>query len=296
MPDPFVSIIVPTYCRPVPLTACLRSLASLDYPRERYEILVVDDGSGDPPYGALAAVGGEIEVTLLAEEHRGPAAARNAGLAHARGELLAFLDDDCTATPGWLRAFADSFCAVPDRLLGGRTINALPGNLYSSASQLLIDYLYVHHNADPFDARFFASNNLAAPAELLRRSGAFDATFPLSAAEDRELCIRWRRLGHRLTFLPDAEVHHHHDLTFRRFWRQHFTYGRGARRLRALLARQGSDPIPLEPLVFYLRLLRQAHTLRAGASRRLALTGLLALSQLANAVGFAAERSRGEAA
>ena len=107
---------------------------------------------------------------------------------------------------------------------GGQSFNALPTNPYSTASQLLISYLYSYYNGRSSQARFFASNNLAFPADGLRAIGGFDATYTRTAGEDRELCDRWLTDGRRKLYAPDAVVYHAHALTFRTFWRQHFNY------------------------------------------------------------------------
>src|SRR5262249_30529626 len=155
------SIVIPTYRRPDRLAACLAALTRLEYPRERFETVVVDDGSGAAPDEVVDAARGSLDVTLVHAEHGGPAAARNAGAARAKGELLCFTDDDCAPAPGWLTAFAARFRASPDAMLGGHTVNALADNVYSETSQLLVDYLYEYYNADPANARFFTSNNMA---------------------------------------------------------------------------------------------------------------------------------------
>lgn len=291
MADPFISVIVPTYRRPARLAACLEGFTGLDYPVDRFEVVVVDDGSGEPPEEVVAAVRSHIKVSLVTIDHGGPAIARNAGAARAKGELLAFTDDDCMVTPGWLRAFAAPFATGDDAMLGGRTVNALPANRYAAASQLLIDHLYRHYNGAPHDARFFASNNIAASAEAFGALGGFDRSFPLPAAEDRDLCLRWRRSGRRLVYVPEAVVFHAHSLTLRRFWRQHFTYGRGAFHLHARLASRREPPIAPESPAFYLRLLGLA--LRTvPSSSRASIAALLVLSQVANTVGFFWERWR----
>jgi GT2 family glycosyltransferase len=280
---PFFSVIVPTYRRPERLAACLRALAGLDYPHERFEVIVVDDDGGASLEGAPTT----IDVTLLAQVHAGPAAARNTGAARARGEYLAFTDDDCAPEAGWLRGLAAHAVPGSDRLIGGRTVNALPDNPYSSATQLLLDYLYEwggRHAADGF----FASNNVAAPAALFRARGGFDTGFPLAAGEDRELCHRWLREGGRLVYAPDAVVRHGHHLTLRSFWRQHVNYGRGACRFHRLRAGGGTTG---KPASFYTRLVAFPLT-RAGADRRLTLAALLALTQVATVAGYWRERLR----
>ena len=290
--EPTFSVVVPTYARPGPLRGCLEALARLDYPRERFEVLVIDDGGPAGLEAVVAPLRGRLNVTLLRlPANAGPAAARNAGAARATGRFLAFTDDDCTPRPGWLRAFAARFAAAPDHLLGGRTVNVLVDNVFAAASQDLIDYLYAYYNRVPSEARFFASNNLAMPAEAYRAIGGFDASFP-PAGEDRELCHRWRDSGRAMTYVADAVVGHAHALSLHRFWCQHFTYGRGAFHLDRALRRSGRRSLGVEPLAFYLNLV--GHPLRDRTRHgRVAGMALMVVSQIANAAGFFAERARG---
>ena len=286
---PFFSIIVPTYRRPAQLAACLEAMTHLDYPANRFEVIVVDDGSDAPPEATMTTVRDRLDATLLIAPHRGPAAARNAGAARAKGDVLAFTDDDCAPTTIWLQAFADRLGPSRDCAVGGRTVNALSENLYSTASQLLIDYLYAYYNAETAQARFFTSNNLAVPADGFREVGGFDVTFPLPAAEDREFCDRWVNRGHRLVYAPDAVIRHAHSLTMRRFWRQHFDYGRGAFHFHQIRTVRSHHRMRVEPAAFYTGLLRHPLS-RAPRRHALALLALTVLSQIANATGFLAEK------
>src|SRR5205085_898532 len=121
---PRFSVVVPTYERHAQLAACIGALARLDYPRERFEVLIVDDGSARRPREVVEPFRDALDVKLLAQENKGPAAARNLGARHARGEFLAFTDDDCEPEREWLRAFALRFAQEPERVVGGRTVNA----------------------------------------------------------------------------------------------------------------------------------------------------------------------------
>jgi glycosyltransferase involved in cell wall biosynthesis len=287
---PTFSIVIPTYKRPDPLGACLEALAALDYPPDRFEVIVVDDGSRTPAVGPSQGVLYPIDVRLLTQPHAGPATARNTGAAQARGDYLAFTDDDCIPNADWLRALAARVVSTRDHAIGGRTINALPANPYSSATQLLIDYLYEWHAAHR-GAAFFASNNLAVPAELFRARGGFHSRFSLAAAEDREFCWRWARSGGQMTYAPEAVVRHAHPLTLASYWRQHFTYGRGAlhfHRLHAGFSDGREDPTPLS---FSLGLVAFPIS-RTGVRRRLLQTLLMSLAQAATAAGYWRERLR----
>jgi glycosyltransferase involved in cell wall biosynthesis len=291
---PSFSIVVPTYDRPRELARCLASLVRLDYPRDRFEVIVVDDGNPTPPGAAVDPFRADLDVTVLGQSHAGPAAARNRGAAQARGRFLAFTDDDCTPAPDWLRTLAARFAKAPDVAIGGRTRNAVPANPYSAASQLLVAYLYDYYNADPDRARFVASNNLAVPTDRFRAVGGFDPSPPRAAGEDREFCDRWLCHGSRLVYAPEVLVDHAHVLTFRTFCRQHFSYGRGAFYFRRLRGRRSAAGIELEPPSFYLDLPKYPFS-RARPLQAPRLAALLLVSQAANAAGFAWERlvSRG---
>jgi GT2 family glycosyltransferase len=165
--------------------------------------------------------------------------------------------------------------------VGGRTVNALTGNLCSTASQLIVDIVYEHYNPNPEDARFFATNNMALDAGIFRELGGFDEGFVLPACEDRDLCDRWRHQGHRLRYAPDARVDHYHRLSFAAFCRQHFTYGRGAVRFHRLRAQRGSGRLWRE-VGFHFHI----------GPRALALAALLVVWQVVNAAGYFYERLR----
>jgi GT2 family glycosyltransferase len=287
MEHPFFSIIIPTYARPRQLAVCLQSLTRLDYPRDRFEVIVVDDGSEIPPEDVVAPFRSQIEVMLLTQANAGPAAARNTGAARAQGEFLAFTDDDCAPAPDWLQTLAARFAVTPDHLIGGRTLNALPANWYSTATQLLIAYLYAFYNADPHQARFFTSNNLALSAPHFHTLGGFDPT--RMAGEDREFCDRWRHQGYRMVYAPEVLIYHAHAFNFRTFCQKHFLYGRGSFHFRQTRACRDQEPLRVEPLSFYLNLLRYPFSQEQGGAAWL-LAALLVVSQVANGAGFLWER------
>ena len=113
---PFFSIVIPTYGRPQKLAACLQAIAQLIYPPHRFEIVVVNDNHNSGVREVVTCFTNQLDLTLLSHLHAGPATARNTGAAHARGEYLAFTDDDCTPAPDWLAATR----ALPSRPPGPR--------------------------------------------------------------------------------------------------------------------------------------------------------------------------------
>lgn len=284
---PTFSLIIPTYNRPQALAACLRAIAGLDYPADRLQVVVVNDG-GEPT--AVTAVCQPYGVLVAHQANAGPAAARNRGAALATGACLAFIDDDCQPDPGWLRPLATVLQQRPTALVGGHTQNVLP-NLYAAASQALIDYLYAYYNQSEGGPRFFTSNNFALTAVAFAELGGFDESFPLAAAEDRAFCFAWRAAGRPLVYVPQAVMYHRHGLTGVGFWRQHVGYGRGAYHFQQWRQGRYGQLLQVEPLSFYGRLV--GWPLRGnGYGRGLLLVGLLLLSQVANVWGFFSEARR----
>jgi GT2 family glycosyltransferase len=277
----FFSIIIPTYNRPGTIADCLKSLSRLDYPRGRFEVIVIDDGGNTSLQPIVFSFSDQLDVTLLKQINAGPAAARNAGAKTAKGDFLVFIDDDCAPCPNWLQNLSARCLRAPDQGIGGKTLNGLPHNVFSSASQAIIDVVYAYYNTGPNQAQFFASNNLALPAALFRAIGGFDETFATS--EDRDICDRWKQEGFRLTYAPEVLLYHSHALNIRTFWRQHFSYGRGAYRYHQARARRGAGRFRPD-FRFYMRLF--CYPLSLGRRREtLRMIGLLVVSQVASAFG-----------
>lgn len=285
---PSFSLIIPAYNRPQHLSSCLQALSCLNYPRDHYEVIVVDDGSLVPLGEVVDQFKDQLNLSLLRQENAGPAAARNYGAAHAKAEFLVFTDDDCEPVADWLRVFAAQFEKTPKVMLGGKSINKLTNNLFSSTSQLIVDIVYRHYNADPQQARFFASNNMAMPTRYFHELGGFNTNF--RTAEDRELCDRWLASGREMIYVEKAMLHHSHALTLHSFCQQHFAYGQGAyyyhkiRRLR----RSGTM---VDAMKFHLNfqnwLLYPFKQVRW--TKFLPLGGTLLLWQMINAAGFFSE-------
>ena len=268
------SVIVPTYNRPGHIAACMASLRQIERPGGTIEIVIVNDGGAALPTGISDDSDGCI-VRVIEQANAGPATARNTGSMMARGELLAFTDDDCRPDPGWLVAFDDALRAQPDALAGGRVVNTID-TPFAETSQLLADFVASYFDGGD-GGRFFTSNNIAVGREQFHAAGAFNTSFPFSAGEDRELCDRWSAQGRPSVRVESAVVRHEHALSARRFLRQHFTYGRGGaafRRTRAATDR----PVRVEP-GFYAKSL--AHAWHRSPGMRGAL--YVALTMLAHA-------------
>lgn len=276
------SIIIPSYCRPRQLTSCLDSLTRLDYSKDDFEVIVVDDGSPMRLDAVVERFQSSLRIRLIRQENQGPAVARNTGVNAAQGKVLAFIDDDCLADAPWLTALVRTLKDDPTVLVGGRIINSLSENQFSEASQALTEYLYEYYTNHNHERRFFTSNNMACLAEIFREMGGFCQQYFAYVSEDRDLSNRWSKAGYKLQYAPDALVLHAHDLALGTFLKQHFFYGQGAFAFHKVRAHGGTPR--LEPISFYKNLILSPF----GASKQhpLALSYLLALAQAANASGF----------
>lgn len=278
------SVIVPTRNRPEMLGQCLAALDGQTFPRDEFEVIVVDDGGTVALDGMVARYAG---IRLLRQENRGPAVARNAGIAAARGEVIVLTDDDCRPEPGWLAAFARAVAETPGAGLGGEVKPAPENGICGDASQVLVSYLY---NYTDSTMPFFCTNNVAFPRRLLLEIGGFDETFPLAAAEDRDIGGRWNT-RYPLRHVPEAAVLHHQNLDFQGFLRQHFRYGRGAFQFHARRTARGDAGVRVAPVLFYWRMLRFPWSIYPPAVAAVQ-TVLLVISQVANAAGYFYERGR----
>ena len=277
------SIIIPTYSRSAELANCLEALACQRFAPGSFEVMVVNDGGPAPLDAVVQRFRDRLDIKLLAVSHGGPTAARNQGAESAAGKFLAFTDDDCRPAPDWLRSLSACCTALPDQMIGGRTLNALAANPYAATSQLIIDTAYERYNPPGAGAaHFFASNNMALMADRFRAIGGFNRNFTTS--EDRELCDRWLRSGYRLTYAPEATVYHARLLSFRGLWRQHFGYGRGAWLFHRMRARCGDGPLRPDWELYWR--LAMAPFAEGSGKRSAMIAALMLTAQMANCAGF----------
>lgn len=225
---PVVSIIIPVYNEEHTIGVCLDSLLALDYPKEKMEIIIVDDGSTDSTTTILE----EYPVLLLKSSHQGPSVARNLGIASARGDYIAFTDADCIVESNWLvellKGFADSvLCAG----VGGSQISAPDDSYLAKRIQNLLELLgflggYVKNYEKVTTVEHNASCNVIYKADILKKSGGFlPGLFP---GEDVELDYRIRKMGYSLRFQPTAVVSHYRPKNVFSFFRMIYNYGKGS--------------------------------------------------------------------
>ena len=223
---PSISVIVCSYNGARTIRDCLEALARLEYPN--FDVIVVDDGSTD----ATAAIASEYDVRLIRTPNRGLSSARNTGLWAARGELIAYIDDDAFPDPHWLHYLATMFVSTDCAGIGGPNLPP-PGDGTIADCVANAPGGPTHVLLSDWEAEHIPGCNMAfRRAELLAIRG-FDPQFRV-AGDDVDLCWRLQQRGLRVGFSPAAIVWHHRRNSVRAYWRQQVGYGKAE----ALLARK----------------------------------------------------------
>ena len=223
------SLVVMTYQRPEALRRCLDSIARLGYDRAAFEVIVVDDGSAERPEISLTEAYPDLRLRYEWIRHQGVSAARNAGLALAQAELVAFLADDYILPPDYLSRAERFFQSYPDAQVITFNVRSVGPGLGCQVQQLYHELVLLQNAAAEPDRngiiRTFklpASRAAVFRRELLTRVGGFDQRLP--SGEDGELGQRLAAQGIPLYFMHRYYIDHHEGKGFRDFLRQRREY------------------------------------------------------------------------
>jgi glycosyltransferase involved in cell wall biosynthesis len=213
-----VSIVTPTHQRRESLRRTLRALADQDYPAGRFEVIVVADGCTDGTIALLERLecAAPFRLRWIVQAQAGPAAARNAAIAAAAGDIIAFLDDDVVPVAGWLSAHM----AIHGQEERAVVIGPLsPGSRKRPAwVRWEDDSLQQQYRAmlagvyRPTPRQFYTGNSSVARRWILQ-AGGFDGR--LRRAEDVELAFRLQDHGLHFYYEPRADGLHHSYRTYR---------------------------------------------------------------------------------
>ncbi|HZS75634.1 MAG TPA: glycosyltransferase [Ktedonobacteraceae bacterium] len=197
-----VSVVIPTYKRLALLQRCLEALSAQDIAPADFEVIVVDDAASEETRKQV------LEESCLHPEHtirylpvqgtNGPAAARNLGWQAASGEIIAFTDDDCIPTPGWLRAGLEAFDDV---------VVGVSGKIIIPLDHTPTDY---ERNAALLAKSEFVTANCFYRRDVLASIGGFDERFTMAWREDSDLAFRFMKEypESALVYAPKAVVVH----------------------------------------------------------------------------------------
>ena len=209
---PYLSVVVPVRNGKRVIPQMLQTLFSSDYPREQWELLVVDDGSTDD--SAMLASRYADVIIRLPGPSRGPGYARNRGVERARGECVVFLDADVLVRPESLRQLAETLVVRPDidAVFGAYCDEPSAAGLVSQYRNLLHHYT---HDQDPGEVHSFWAGCGAVRRHVFMDVGMYDEwRFSRAQIEDIELGYRIAGNGHRILLRPDIQVTHLKRWTF----------------------------------------------------------------------------------
>jgi cellulose synthase/poly-beta-1,6-N-acetylglucosamine synthase-like glycosyltransferase len=240
---PDISIIIPAHNAEETLRNCLESITRLEYPRDRMEMILINNNSTD----STEAIARDFPVTLLQETRfQSSYAARNLGITHARGEILVFTDSDCVVSPDWLIKLLEFFHDDEIGCFAGEILTYEPETLTETYSAIDEEN---HNQKRSLSVGYLPAANTANVAyrkEVFEKIGPFN--FNLKSGGDAEFTWRMIQQSHfKIIYVPEAVVYHKHRSSVRSLYLQHRKYGEGITDLLKL------HPGSCAPIILFVR-------------------------------------------
>ncbi len=222
---PSVSVVIPVRNRPRAIDNCLAAIDQLDYPRDRLEIIVVDDASTDETPSTVERWAARLPLRLIRMSSRsGPSACRNRGAAEARGEVLAFTDSDCLPEPTWLLDLVPEL-SIPRVVAAGGAVLPAAEESWLQRYEAVRSPLYHGRARAVVQPRspvpYLATANLIIRRCCFLAAGGFAEIHP---GEDVDLIWRLCARGARVHYRPDGIIRHDHRDRLWPFMRRRAAY------------------------------------------------------------------------
>ncbi|MGH7900227.1 MAG: glycosyltransferase [Thermodesulfobacteriota bacterium] len=215
---PKVSIIVPVFNAEHTIKECIDSILSQNYPREKLELIFVNNSSTDNTQTLLEEYDGRIKI--LRERKRGPAAARNKGVLNSTGEIIAFTDADCSVDKNWLKKIVKPLQDESIGIVGGKILSKRPCNKIEEFGENIHD----HGKAiNEFKPPYVITMNWASRRSVITEVGLFDESF--TRCEDVDLSHKIMQANYRLVYEPDAIIYHSNEKTLSGLFIEGFRHG-----------------------------------------------------------------------
>lgn len=201
-----ISVVIPAHNEEKTIGNCLEGLITQTIDKDRYEIIVVDDGSTDNTPNIVNNFRG---VRLIRQKNQGPAAARNKGAEEARGEIILFTDSDCIPFDNWIEEMIKPF--DPNSEVVG-----VKGAYETKQRELIARFVQIEYE-DKYDKLkkqtnidFIDTYAAGFRRNVFLQANGFNREFPIACAEDVELSYRLANSGYKMIFNPKAKVSHLH--------------------------------------------------------------------------------------
>lgn len=215
---PSVSVVVPVYNAQGTIEECINSLLNLDYPKDKIELVFVNNASTDETLGILRRYSPRIKFYY--EGKKGAAAARNKGILNTSAEVIAFTDSDCKVDKNWLKNIVSPLQDVGIGAVGGRILSKRPCNKIEKFGEKIHD----HEKAiNEFKPPYVITMNWASRRSVLMDAGLFDERF--IRGQDVDLARKINRAGYRFFYQPEAVIYHSNERTFSGLFSEGYLHG-----------------------------------------------------------------------
>lgn len=286
MPNPNVSVIMPTYNRPERLKLAVESILSQNEDTP-FELIVVDDGSdNESQMEYLSKLERDYsKVKVNRQRNSGPATARNYGWRSSNGEIILFTDDDCLVSPNWVTDLVDAF-EPGIGAVGGPFVpheSHLHSSMFAKYHRWQAEDMYrpieqSRTQKDPLPHGITA--NIGYRRSVLEEVGGFDESFPVAGGEDADLIRRVSSIGYSFKYVP-VPVYHNDLYTLETFIKRSYNRGKGLHHLHIRHGPQRNIPrvifgLLVSPLFLPLEITRQ---------RGLSMAGISVLDRIMNRFG-----------
>ena len=220
---PSVTVIIPTRDRKNDLLECLNGVFNVEYPKDKIEVIVVDDGSRDGTADALVPYPCKV---VSNGESRGQSYCRNMGASEATRDILAFLDSDCIADREWLKDLVPYFCSDSVGAVGGFVDGCLLEthlDRYEKVCSSLNMGRYLLYGASDNSTMYVPTCNMLVRRRTYDRVGGIREE--MHVGEDVDLCWRIREKGQEVLYVPSGAVKHKHRSRLGRMLLRRAQYG-----------------------------------------------------------------------
>ncbi len=238
-----ISIVVVCYNEEKNIAECLESLVSQSYPKDSYEIIVVDGNSEDSTREIVARYVEKYDfIRLVVEPKRYTAMTRNRGLLSAKYDHLAYTDADCVVPEDWLSVMAEGFLKnkeIDPSIVGIGGSNFAPpdSSSFTQAVQIALDTFIGSFGSvtgksypEPRYVTDLPTLNVLYEKKVLKKIGLFDESLR-HEGEDADLNFRLRKAGFKLFYIPQSYVFHRYRATPGKWWKNMYRYGKARARL-----------------------------------------------------------------
>lgn len=225
---PFVSVVIPVKNAQRFIPQCLNSLNKLNYPKDRYEIIIVDSSSTDKTRELASSLGARVVIA----DGESVCSGRNSGFKAAKGEIIAFSDADCVMDRDWLFNAVKYFKDETIGCVGGPSLTPEDETDFGKACGFIFSHrIFTGGSTYGLNLKEVKIVKHNPGCNAIYQRAALEKVMPVDECfiegEDVIMNKRIADLGYKFLYTPDTRLWHYRSSTIKRFWRQNFRYAIG---------------------------------------------------------------------